>query len=259
MKRLKKIIVITCFIILIFPAFINAQNTEIKSEEVMQDILVNRDQILSAKKNITVATQLLAALPERDNRIPIAIYDIADKTGKRDLNGSPILTQGATDMMITALYRSQQFKILDRSILGNFMNEQNLVSQNRIEAGQGPVVGKMSGSSYIISGAITEYQIDKKSGGLGIAIGGKGGQQEHAVASCALDLRVVDTTTAEVIWARSFKKEITGKKLSLQLFSFMGNNIVEFESGRGKQEVINLVVRTIIEEGVFELIESKVL
>jgi hypothetical protein len=39
----------------------------------------------------------------------------------------------------------------------------------------------------------------------------------------------------------------------------MGNNIVEFESGRGKQEVINLVVRTLLEEAVYKLSTSDLL
>ncbi|MFW5988405.1 MAG: CsgG/HfaB family protein [bacterium] len=258
MKNISRILLIVIFVIIFLPAFISAEEAQLNSEELKQEILSNKDKILSANKNVTTATQLLAALPEREEKIPIAIYGIEDRTGKRDISGSAVITQGATDMMITALQRSGQFKILDRSILADFMNEQNLITQDRIESGEGAVIGKMSGSKYIITGSITEYQIDKKSGGLGISIGGKGGQQEYAVASCALDLRVVDTTTAEVMWARSFKKEIQGKKLSFQLFSFMGNNIVEFESGRGKQEVINFVVRTIIEESVFELVESDV-
>ena len=257
MKLFLKISLIAICIILLLPSLLYAEEIEQNEMSTAEQILSNKDKILSANKNVTTATQLLAALPDRKEKIAIAIYKIEDKTGKRDVTGSTVLTQGATDMMITALHRSGQFKILDRSILANFMNEQNLITQKRVESGEGAEIGRMLGSKYILTGAITEYQIDKKSGGLGVVIGGKGGQQEYAVASCALDLRVIDTTTAEVVWARSFKKEILGKKLSFQLFSFLGNNIVEFESGRGKQEVINLVVRTIIEEGVFELIESQ--
>ena len=161
--------------------------------------------------------------------------------------------------MITALKRSRQFKILDRTALGNFMNEQQLQNENRFAEGSGPNLGQMTGPDYIINGAITEYQVDKKSGGAGLSIAGIGGNKEYAVASTALDLRLVDTTTGEVVWARSLKDQIVGEKIGIQAFSFMGENIVEFETGRGKQEVINLVVRTIIEEAVFELARSEVL
>ncbi len=258
MKAFKKTFVLMICILLFFSAFAEAQNVEEKSREVMNKILENADQIKSAEKNVTSATQLLAALPEAEDKPKIAIYKIADKTGKVDETGSRVLTQGATDMMITALKRSRQFKILDRSMLGNFMNEQRLKSNDRLASGEGPMLGQLAGADYLINGAITEYQVDKKTGGTGLSIAGVGGTKEHAVASTAVDIRLIDTTTGEVVWTTSLKDEIKGEKIGIESFSFMGDNIVEFETGRGKQEVINLVVRTIIEEAVFELSQSDI-
>jgi len=75
----------------------------------------------------------------------------------------------------------------------------------------------------------------------------------------ALDLRVTDLTSGEVIWAESLRGEVLGEKVGIQLFSFLGKNIVEFETGHGKQQVLNLVVRTLLEEAVFKLVQSRVL
>lgn len=260
MKSIKKLsIILFICIFLFFPVITSAQDVENESKEVMNDILANADQIKSAEKNVTAATQLLASLPETEEKTTVAIYNIADKTGKIDETGFRVLTQGAVDMMITALKRSRQFEIVDRTALGNFMNEQQLQNEDRFDKGTGPDTGKMTGPDYIINGAITEYQVDKKTGGTGLTIGGVGGTKEHAVASTALDIRLVDTTTGKVVWATSLKDEIKGEKIGLESFSFMGDNIVEFETGKGKQEVINLVVRTIIEEAVFELAQSEVI
>ncbi|MFW6382357.1 MAG: CsgG/HfaB family protein [Bacillota bacterium] len=253
MELIKKISILFICIIFIFSALAAAQEAEKESKEVMNEILDNAEQIKSAEKNVTGATQLLASLPEAEEKPRVAIYNIQDKTGKRDETGSQVLTQGATDMMITALKRSRQVKILDRSKLGDFMNEQQLQSDDRLASGEGPDLGQLAGADYVIDGAITEYQVDKKSGGTGLTIAGAGGTKEHAVASTALDIRLVDTTTGEVVWSTSLKDEIKGEKIGLESFSFMGDNIVEFETGEGKQEVINLVVRTIIEEAVFEM------
>lgn len=228
-------------------------------EQIMEDILLSADQIISTKENVTTATQLLAALPDREDKAKIAIYNIQDKTGQYSEIGSNIVSQGATEMLITALLRSRQFEVLDRVNFSNFMTEQSLVEQNRIIEGQGPIIGQLLGADYLISGAVTEYQIDKRTGGLGLIVGGKGGIQEYAVASCAVDLRVTDTTDGKVVWARSLKKEIVGEKIGFEVFSFMNNNIVEFETGRGQQEVINLVVRTLLEEAVFKLSISGVM
>ena len=227
---------------------------ESSNRKKMNKILENADEILTAEANVTTATQLLAALPEAEQKKKIAVYNIDDKTGQIKDSGATLVTQGATDMMITALKRSRQFRVLDRVNFNDFMNEQNLKTKDRLKGKQGPAIGEMTGAQYLISGAVTEYQVDKKTGGLGLSIAGVGGTTETAV-----DLRVVDTTTGEVIWAKSLRKEIKGKRVGLQTFSFIGDNMVEFETGEGKQEVINLVVRTLIEEAVFELVESGVL
>ena len=235
--------------------------TEIVQQD-MEAVLAAPETVLLSVRNITTASQLLAALPEPEKRIPIAIYAITDSTGQFKADGgasSTVVTQGSTEMLITALQRSRQFTVLDRARFGDLMNEQNLVSSARVAPGQGPELGALSGANYMISGSITEYQVSKETGGIGLVIAGRGGSTEYAKASVALDLRVVDLTTGEVIWAESLQGEIIGEKVGIQLFSFLGKNIVEFETGSGKQQVINLVVRTLLEEAVFKLVQSQVL
>ncbi len=237
---------------------INVESIE-DPEQFIEDVRLSADDIISTEENVTSATQLLAALPDKDNKDKIAIYEIADKTGQYSEIGSNIVSQGATEMLITALVRSRQFEVLDRVNFSTFMTEQSLVEQSRTVAGQGPKIGNLMGADYVIAGAVTEYQIDKRTGGLGLIIAGKGGIKEYAVASCAVDIRVTDTTDGKVVWAKSLKKEIIGEKIGLEVFSFMDNNIVEFETGSGKQEVINLVVRTLLEEAVYKLSISDIL
>lgn len=228
----------------------------------MEAVLAAPETVLLSVDNVTTASQLLAALPEPTERIPIAIYAITDSTGQFKADGgasSTVVTQGSTEMLITALQRSRQFAVLDRVRFGDLMNEQNLISSNRIAPGQGPELGALTGTNYMISGSITEYQVSKETGGIGLVIAGRGGSTEYAKASVALDLRVTNLTTGEVIWAESLQGEVIGEKVGIQVFSFLGKNIVEFETGSGKQQVINLVVRTLLEEAVFKLIQSNVL
>ena len=246
---------IFCFSFIIVASDLNEEDLSLeeKFDSLTNHILESSDELILSQENITVATQLLAALPDKEDRPTIAVYEILDKTGQYNELGAPVVTQGATDMMITALMRSRQFRVLGRVNFSNFVNEQSLQIGERLAEGQNPVVGELTGADYIMEGAVTEYQVDKKSGGLGIAIGGVGATDQYAVASTAIDLRLLNTTTGEVVWAKSLKREITGEKIGLQLFSFIGNNVVEFETGRGKQEVINLVIRTLLEEAVFKL------
>lgn len=258
-KKLIPGIIIAIGVVLIISGSVMAEDIDDPSiDELMEKILEQADEIKSSEANVTEATQLLAALDEPDqaDKPSVAVYNISDKTGQRQETGSAVVTQGATDMLITAMARSRQFKVLDRTNLGDFMNEQQLQNEDRLASGEGPDIGELTGADYVLNGAITEYQVDKETGGTGFAIAGVGGSKEKAVASTAIDLRLVDTTTAEVVWARSLKDEIEGERVGVEAFSFMGDNIVEFETGEGKQEVINLVVRTLLEEAVFELAQS---
>ncbi len=221
-------------------------------------------EIVMSEINTTPASELLTSLSEPEEKIALAIYNIQDKTGQykddKHLRNSRIVTQGATEMLVTALMRSKQFKVLDRVHFQNLLNEQNLKINKRVEGkNNGPNVGALIGADYLIEGAITEYDVDKNTGGFGLKVAGKGASKDYARATCAIDLRITDTTTGEVIWAKSLKKEIYGEKVGLTLFSFMGDNIVELETGRGKQQAINLVVRTLLEEAVYKLCQSDLL
>ena len=253
-------VIILCLILtLSFAVQVEAEDEvdEEKIEELKEDIMAEKDEIKSAEPNVNASTQLLAALDEPEDKPAIAVLEIADDTGEVTETSSSVVSQGAEDMLITALERSRQFTVLDRIADDNIMQEQDLQQNNLLAAGENPELEELTGADYIITGSVTEYQVDKKSGGMGISIAGLGGSKEYAVASTAVDLRLLDTTSGEVVWSRSLRDEIEGEKVNVQAFSFMGDNIVELETGEGKQEVINLVLRTIIEEGVFELAQSQ--
>lgn len=219
-------------------------------------------ELVLSQENVTTATHLLLLLPEPKEKISVAVYNILDKTGQykenTHISNSRAVTQGATEMLITALMRSRHFTVLDRVQFQNILNEQTLKKKEFLAQGEGPKLGALIGADYIIEGAITEYDVDVRTGGLGLKIAGKGGSTKYARASCAIDIRMTDTTTGEVIWAKSLKKEILGKKVGINLFSFMEQNIIEFETGTGKQQAINLVVRTLLEETVYKLCKSEI-
>lgn len=232
-------------------------------DQVNVEAVEQQAEIVMSEINTTPASELLTSLVEPKEKIAVAVYNIQDKTGQykddEHLRNSSIVTQGATEMLVTALMKSRQFKVLDRIHFQNLLNEQNLKLNERVKGkNNGPNLGALIGAEYILEGAITEYDVDKNTGGFGLKIAGKGGSKEYARATCAVDLRITDTTSGEVIWARSLKKEIYGEKVGLTLFSFMGDNIVELETGRGRQQAINLVVRTLLEEAVYKLCKSDV-
>lgn len=250
------LVAITLIFIMLFTFSVSAENLEEELDEMRDKVLEEKEEIASAEYNVNPSTQVLASLPEPEEKPTVAVFSIEDKTGQlKDVN-SQVVTQGAEDMLITALKRSRQFNVLER-IDGNFETELELQEGNLLAADTGPEMGEMTGADYIIEGAVTEYQVDFETGGLGLTVAGLGGYTQYAKASTAIDLRVVDTTSGEVVWSRSLRDEIKGEKSGLQAFAFMGDNITELETGSGAQQIINLVVRSLLEEAVFMLAESK--
>jgi len=215
--------------------------------------------------NTTGVTEKLLSLPVPEERIPVAVFELRDKTGQyRDdklaNRKSTVVSQGATEMLITALDRSQQFIILDRVNFQHLLTEQDLRGKKRLaENNPYPEINKLIGAKYIIEGAITEYNCDVITGGTKLAIAGVGGKTKFAQATAAIDLRVTDTTTGEVLKTLSMKDKIIGKMVGANLFSFFKTeNLYEFESGKANQEPINLVVRRLIEDMVYKLVKSGV-
>ncbi len=224
--------------------------------EGSEDMEVTAGEDLFSDSNVTTATQLLVSLPPREDKPQVAVDGVKDRTGQVDPEtGSSVVSQGAEEMLITALKRSGQYKVLERTAFDALDIEQQLQDEGYLDD-EMPESGELLGAQYKMTGAITEYQIDKETGGLGISIAGIGGSKEKAIATAAVDLRLVDTTTGEVIWARSLQGEVEGERVGAQAFTFLGQNIVELETGKGKQDVINLMVRTLLEEAVYQMVEA---
>ena len=88
------------------PAAVDSDQPDIQSQteagQVIKEVRNSAGEIIMSKENVTTATQLLASLPPRKEKINIAIYGIRKKTGQYDEKGAPVDTQGAAEMLITA-------------------------------------------------------------------------------------------------------------------------------------------------------------
>lgn len=102
--------------------------------------------------------------------------------------------KGIADMMITELLAQKKFRLVEREQINKIIEEQNFGASGRVDTKSAAKIGKILGVKYVIIGRVTEFSIDTKAG----AIGGLGGIRV-STARVALDGRLVDTTTAEII------------------------------------------------------------
>ncbi len=136
--------------------------------------------------------------------------------GHRDRSGALREQHGVgiAQLAIQKLLEAGQFRILERSQLDEVLQEQNLASSERADAGQSELVkqAKLLGAQYMLTGAITKLGFEENTKGLalgGLGIPGVGGigkksQKTHVVITG----RLVDTSTGEIV------ASVTGEGLS---------------------------------------------
>lgn len=147
-----------------------------------------------------------AALPPYSGpKARIAVADFETKAAK----ATGEIGSGLREMLVTALINSNRFSVLERQALSAVMQEQELSASGAAQAGGGPQRGMIKTADLIVTAAVTEFEPRASGGAAGIGGGGGvgsgilGGLLGAALnkAHMALDLRIVDTSTSEVLAA----------------------------------------------------------
>jgi len=118
---------------------------------------------------------------------------------------------GLADMLTTALVQSNRFRVLERAEFGQVQAEVELSEQGWVEEGSQQERGKVKGADLLVVAAITGW--DPGSSGVGVGLGGFGGLAgalggvKVKKSKIAMDIRLVDAETAEVVQAASIKGE----------------------------------------------------
>lgn len=122
---------------------------------------------------------------------------------------------GLRDMLTTSLVQSSRFKVLERQVLDAVKQEQDLAASGAADKTTGPKKGKIKTADIIVTAAVTEFEPQasgvKGGGGVGGGIGGAivGGIIGAAKnkAHMAMDIRIIDATTSEVLAATRVEGE----------------------------------------------------
>lgn len=124
------------------------------------------------------------------------------------------------DALSNELNATGNFRVAERQKLGEVLSEQELAELGITRPGTGAQRGQVTGAQYIVLGRVASYEegvASESSGGRigGINIGGirlgGGGRQEKQQAYIAIDLRVVDSTTGEVVHSRTVEGRATSE------------------------------------------------
>jgi len=140
---------------------------------------------------LSLLVSLLAAAPALA-KTRIAVIDFEDAAG----SGAP--ARAITDMLVTELFNTKLFTIIERSKIDSLLFEQNMVISGAIDTSSAVKLGKLLGVEMLITGSITEFRNEVAGGAIpipglpaGVAVGSRTGY-------VTIDLRAVDAQTGEI-------------------------------------------------------------
>jgi curli production assembly/transport component CsgG/holdfast attachment protein HfaB len=204
----------------------------------------------------------------------IAVGRISDYTGTVSADGGRQITGGASLMAYSALGKAGA-RIVER--YDTSVSELELrYANNRLIGDEGPtggpedaqyrriIAGQVPGSDFYIVGGITEVNYNIRSGGFDIGAGEADTdtplsgvfQGKVYVMNVAIDLRLVQTTTLEVVDIVSYQKQIIGREVSAGVFDFLNGNVFDISAGEGGFEPVQLAVRSVIERATVEFMAN---
>lgn len=153
---------------------------------------VKKIAVLDFEDTSINSTQDMQSALEENPMLVFAMMQGKQPQQKQD-NGK--IGRSVSNILVTELVKDGTYKIIERSQLEHIMSEQKLGKNGTISASEAAKLGKLLGVSAVITGSVTEFSTKtEKKGVLGIGTKVK-------TAKVAVNARIIDTATAEVIFA----------------------------------------------------------
>jgi curli biogenesis system outer membrane secretion channel CsgG len=146
--------------------------------------------------------------------------------------------EAAQDVFVTELFKSGKFRVMEREQLAALMQEKNLTLSGDVDPSTAIKVGKLLGVNYLLTGAVTEYGVTDKSAhgsGIGRLPGFSAGKRNFVAA---MNARLIDTSTGEIVWADEARAEESSVKVS----------VGGFGGGADDQRMFDKVMKPVIQQ-----------
>jgi curli biogenesis system outer membrane secretion channel CsgG len=198
-----------------------------------------------------------------EQRVPVTIYEF--HSGVPDVS-----VAAATDIFTTTLIESRQFRVVERNRLN-----QGVVYEKQLN-GAGQTSGdvakhQLRGARYIFEGTVTEANAgaDQKQGGVsigGLTLGG--GKNKDTIA---VDIRILDANTADVLDSVSVSKVLNDSNAGIGGTAAFANTIASLSGHSASpltpdvnlqtahKESVDKALRACIETAVLALIKRTAL
>jgi len=168
---------------------------------------------LCAALLVALVAPVLADAAGKSDKPRIAVLELKNKADNQWwYHGGAAATQ---DVFVTELVKSGKFRVVEREQLEALMQEKNLTLSGDVDPKTAVKIGKLLGVNYLLTGAVTEYGVTDKGAhgsGIGRLPGFSAGKRSFVAA---LNARLIDTNTGEIVWADEARAEESSVKVSV--------------------------------------------
>lgn len=126
----------------------------------------------------------------------IAVMDFENKAG---VAAQWELGTGMAEMLTTALFDSGRFVLVERQAINDVIAEQDFGASGRTTEAGAATIGKILNAQVLIRGAVTEFSFKSQDAGSLVSFAGVNLGLSGSNAHVAINIRLYDSTTGEVI------------------------------------------------------------
>jgi curli biogenesis system outer membrane secretion channel CsgG len=157
------------------------------------------------------AVALAPALSAASDKPRIAVLEFKNKADNQWWYSGG--AAAAQDVFVTELVKSGKFRVVEREQLAALMQEKGLTLSGDVDPSTAVRVGKLLGVNYLLTGAVTEYGVtgsNVNTPGIGRLPGVSVGKKTFVGA---MNARLIDTSTGEIVWADEARGEEKNSKV----------------------------------------------
>ena len=160
---------------------------------------------------------------------------------------------GLTEMLTTALFETGRFVVLERAKIQEVLDEQDFGASGRVTQQTAAQQGQVLGVQALITGGITEYNYSSSSLGGNVSVFNRlSASAQQLKAMVALDMRLINTETGEIIASKRGDGNATAKTVSADVVledkEFSTAVAASTPLGKATREAIKEIVEAIVEE-----------
>ncbi|HEX9670731.1 MAG TPA: CsgG/HfaB family protein [Thermoanaerobaculia bacterium] len=197
---------------------------------------MKRFSSLAVVAALLLAAAALPALAADTTKPRIAVLEFKSKAENQWWwhNGSA----AAQDVFVTELVKSGKFRVVEREQLAALMQEKNLTLSGDLDPATAVRVGKLLGVNYLLTGSVTEYgvtDVGAHAPGVRRLPGFSAGKRNFVAA---MNARLIDTSTGEILWA----DEARGEESSVKV------NVGGFGGGVDDDRMFDKVMKPVIQQ-----------